>query len=243
MKIYLLILAVLLPLCCKAQGEKPVYDPTAAENYIKMHKQQRTLLLARSGLEQANKTIHEELHITGTKYKEMADSIDKYRKAFDILDLCIQSLKTGFDVYNTFTSVSDGIQEYVRLMNIYKQECLARGNINADDLEILAIFNSALSDTRDDIDEIYASVVDIIGWATARVPISSPVYLQLVIRLDDSLDDLRKTINGATRDMRRYLTIRLGYYKKGLHRQRAKIDIARDAFGRWHTAGRLDLSR
>lgn len=82
-------------------------DIPTIEAYINDHKKQRSLLLARSTLEESNKLLHQASKVTHRKYRDVNWELDKYTKAFDVIDLVYNTVSTGFNVYRTYDTVSD----------------------------------------------------------------------------------------------------------------------------------------
>ena len=86
------VLLALLPGIAKAQW---TFDIVSVEAYINDHKKQRSLLLARSTLEYSNKLLHEYSRKEVGGYKELNVDLDRYTRAFDIIDVMYQSLRTA----------------------------------------------------------------------------------------------------------------------------------------------------
>lgn len=82
-------------------------DIPTIEAYINDHKKQRSLLLARSTLEESNKLLHQASKVTHREYRDVNLELDKYTKAFDVIDLVYNTVSTGFNVYRTYDTVSD----------------------------------------------------------------------------------------------------------------------------------------
>lgn len=59
---------------------------------------QRSLLLARSTLEYSNKLLHEYSREEIGEYKELNVDLDRYTRAFDVIDVMYQSLRTVLNV-------------------------------------------------------------------------------------------------------------------------------------------------
>ena len=111
------VLFALLPGIAKAQW---TFDIVSVEAYINDHKKQRSLLLARSTLEYSNQLLHEYSSEEVGKYKELNVDLDKYTRAFDIIDVMYQSLRTVLNVKSTYQTVSDRISDYKNLL----EDCL-----------------------------------------------------------------------------------------------------------------------
>lgn len=107
-----LLLITLFPNTALAQWG---FDAVSVEAYINDHKKQRSLLLARSTLEYSNQLLHEYSSEEVGKYKELNVDLDKYTRAFDIIDVMYQSLRTVLNVKSTYQTVSDRISDYKNL--------------------------------------------------------------------------------------------------------------------------------
>ena len=131
-----LVLFALLPGIAKAQW---TFDIVSVEAYINDHKKQRSLLLARSTLEYSNKLLHEYSSKEVGSYKELNIDLDRYTRAFDVIDVMYQSLRTVLNVKNTYTSVSDRIGDYKSLLEDFNAKILKRGRIESADTLIISI--------------------------------------------------------------------------------------------------------
>lgn len=116
----LLLLLAVLDTHVKAQWN---FDIPVVEAYINDHKQQRSLLLARSTLELSNQLLHEYSSDAAVGYKELNIDFDKYTRAFDVIDVLYQSLRTSLNVYSTYNTVSDRIGDYKNLLGDYRKRC------------------------------------------------------------------------------------------------------------------------
>ena len=80
------LLVLFLGMPCKLLAQVPRDIPTI-EAYINDHKKQRSLLLARSVLEESNQLLHQASEVTHREYRDINIELDKYTRAFDIIDL------------------------------------------------------------------------------------------------------------------------------------------------------------
>lgn len=134
--IFGLILMLLVPLSAKAQWS---FDIGTVEAYINDHKQQRSLLLARSTLEHSNKLLHEYSRKETVGYKELNVDLDKYSRAFDVIDVMYQSLRTALNVHSTYREVSDRISDYKAMLEDFNEKVIKRKHIELADTLILSI--------------------------------------------------------------------------------------------------------
>ena len=87
-------LLALIPTSAKAQFG---FDVVSVEAYINDHKEQRSLLLVRSTLEASNKLLHDYSSDANIGYKDINKELDKYTRAFDVIDVLYQSLRTSLN--------------------------------------------------------------------------------------------------------------------------------------------------
>ena len=74
------------------------FDVASVEAYINDHKQQRSLLLVRSTLEHSNQLLHDYSSEANIEYRDINKMLDRYTRAFDIIDILYQSLRTSLNV-------------------------------------------------------------------------------------------------------------------------------------------------
>src|SRR5574344_2750752 len=113
-----MLIVLLSPLKMMAQWG---FDVVSVEAYINDHKKQRSLLLARSTLEAGNTLLHEYSADATHDYKELNVDLDKYTRAFDVIDVIYQSVRTGMNIYSTYNTVSDRIKDYKEMLEDYKE--------------------------------------------------------------------------------------------------------------------------
>lgn len=231
------VLLALLPGIAKAQW---TFDVVSVEAYINDHKKQRSLLLARSTLEYSNKLLHQYSRKEVDGYKEVNIDLDRYTRAFDVIDVMYQSLRTVLNVKNTYTTVSDRIGDYKRLLEDFNEKILRRGRIEPSDALILTINEKAIRDIAHEGEQLYKSVSDLVLYATGAAACSTSDLLMVLEAVNKSLDDIERHLNRAYIETWRYIQVRIGYWKEKIYRTRTKQEIIDGAFGRWRGAGRLD---
>ncbi len=149
-------LLALLPSSMYAQFS---FDVTSVEAYINDHKEQRSLLLVRSTLEASNKLLHDYSGDANKGFRDINKELDKYTRAFDVIDVLYQSLRTSLNVYNTYENISDRIGDYKDMLSDFKEKCLERGNIVSTDTMIVTINMRALAKIAESHELIDAKVV------------------------------------------------------------------------------------
>lgn len=232
-----LALLALLPGVAKAQW---TFDVVSVEAYINDHKKQRSLLLARSTLEYSNRLLHEYSRKEVGGYKELNVDLDRYTRAFDVIDVMYQSLRTVLNVKDTYHSVSDRIGDYKTMLEAFHEKILKRGRIEPSDALILTINEKAIRDIAREGEHLYKSVSDLVLYATGAAACSTNDLLMILESVNKSLDDIERHLNRAYIETWRYIQVRTGYWKSKIYRERTKREILDGAFGRWRSAGRLD---
>lgn len=170
-------LLALLPDVAKGQW---TFDIVSVEAYINDHKKQRSLLLARSTLEYSNQLLHEYSREETGKYKEVNIDLDRYTRAFDVIDVMYQSLRTVLNVKDTYSSVSDRIGDYKTMLEAFHEKILKHGNIEPSDALILTINEKAIRDIANEGEHLYKSVSDLVLYATGAAACSTSDLLMVL---------------------------------------------------------------
>lgn len=231
-----MLLLLLIPSVTRAQYG---FDVTSVEAYIYDHKEQRSLLLVRSTLEASNMLLHDYTSDANGDYKEINVELDKYTRAFDIIDVMYQTLRTSLNIYDTYGTVSERISDYKDMLEDFKTKCLERGNIVSTDTLIITINMAALSKITEEGENLYRSVSDLVLYATGAAACSTSDLLMVLSSINTSLDNIKKHLNVAYFETWKYIQVRIGYWKRQVYRAKTKQEIINDAFGRWRGAGYL----
>ena len=232
----LICLLTLLPSAAKAQVG---FDAVSIEAYIKDHKQQRSLLLVRSTLEASNKLLHDYSGDANIGLSDINKELDKYTRAFDVIDVLYQSLRTSLNVYSTYEGVSDRISDYKKLLDDYNQKVIKRKRISLADTILIGINRRAIENIANEGEYLYKSVSDLVLYATGAAACSTADLLVVLESINTSLDNIEKHLNKSYFESWRYIQVRIGYWKEKVYRTKSKQQILEDAFGRWRVAGKL----
>ena len=229
-----LLLITLFPNTALAQWG---FDAVSVEAYINDHKKQRSLLLARSTLEYSNQLLHEYSSEEVGKYKELNVDLDKYTRAFDIIDVMYQSLRTVLNVKSTYQTVSDRIGDYKKLLEDYNSKVLKRNRLALQDTVIIRISLRCIDRISAEGKGLYRSVSDLVLYATGAAACSTSDLMLVLESINTSLDNIKKLLNAAYFDTWRYIQVRIGYWKESIYTPRSRSLIIEDAFGRWRQSG------
>jgi len=232
--ILILLLFMMVPQMTKAQW---AFDFVSVEAYINDHKKQRSLLLARSTLELSNQLLHEYSSDATVEYKTLNVDLDKYTRAFDVIDVLYQSLRTSLNVYSTYNTVSDRITDYKNLLEDYREKVIERNKIGVSDTIIISVNLRCIQKIADEGQHLYRSVSDLVLYATGAAACSTSDLLLVLESINTSLDNIERHLNRSYFETWRYIQLRMGYWKEAVYRTKTKRQLIDDAFGRWREAG------
>lgn len=213
------------------------FDVLSVEAYIHDHKKQRSLLLARSTLEHSNKLLHQYSCEEIEGYKELNFDLDKYTRAFDVIDVMYQSLRTAFNVKDTYKSVSERLVDYKKLLTDFNDKVVKRKHIELADTLILSINARAIRNITHDGEHLLKSMNDLVLYATGAAACSTADLLFVLDEINNSLDGIERHLNRSYYETWRYIQLRMGYWKEKVYRTRTKKQIIDNAFERWRNAG------
>lgn len=228
--IVLLMVVTLSPDKAKAQWS---FDVGTVEAYIADHKNQRSLLLARATLEQSNKILHGYSADAAKDYKELNFDLDKYTRAFDIIDLLYQSLRTSVNVYSTYNTISDRIIDYKRMLSEYNEKVLKRNRMELADTVIIKISYRCIDRIGKEGQNLYRSVSDLLLYATGAAACSTADLMFVLESINTGLDNIRFLLNSAYFDTWRYIQVRIGYWKESVYLPKSRSLLLEGAFKRW----------
>ena len=230
MRKYLFLLLMLLPMVAKAQWN---FDFTSVEAYINDHKKQRSLLLARSTLEAGNTLLHEYSADATHDYKELNVDLDKYTRAFDVIDVIYQSVRTGMNVYSTYNTISTRISDYKKMLEDYNAKVLQRGKFEMSDTLIITINLRLIDHVADEGKQLYRSVRELALYVTGAAACSTSDLMLLLESINSNLDNIEIHLNKAYFETWRYIQLRMGYWKSEIYRSQTKLQITTGAMERW----------
>ena len=224
----------MIPGVSKAQWS---FDVGSVEAYIADHKTQRSILLARATLEQSNNILHEYSADAAEDFKILNFDLDKYTRAFDVIDVMYNSLRTAMNVYSTYNTVSDRITDYKKLLNDYNEKILQKNRMALSDTIVITISMRCINRILDESKTLYKSVCDLVLYATGAAACSTSDLLMVLDCINYSLDNIKMHLNSAYFDTWRYIQVRIGYWKESVYRNKPRSVILEEAFGRWRDSG------
>ena len=214
-------------------------DITTLEAYINDHKNVRSMLLARSTLELSNSLLHDYSKTAAVEYKELNIDLDKYTRAFDVIDVLYNSLRTSMNAYDTYNTVSTRIRDYKKLLEDYNEKVLKRGKYSITDTLIISVNYRMIDNIYKEGQELYKSLSDLVLYATGAAACSTSELMMVMSSINYSLDRIELYLNRAYFKTWQYVQLRMGYWKESIYRSKTRREILDGAFGRWREAGLL----
>jgi hypothetical protein len=240
MKRHAIILTILFLIPAIAMKAQWSFDIASIEAYINDHKKQRSLLLARSTLEYSNKLLHEYSREETVGYKALNMDLDKYARAFDVIDVMYQSLRTVLNVKDSYETIRERLSDYEKLMRDFNEKIIQRKRIELADTVLIGIQARAIRNIADEGEHLYKSFTDLVLYATGAAACSTADLLVVLDAINLSLDNIQSHLNRSYFDTWRYVQVRIGYWKEKVYRRKSIKEMADDAFSRWRVAGKLD---
>lgn len=232
------LLVLFLGMPCKLLAQVPRDIPTI-EAYINDHKKQRSLLLARSVLEESNQLLHQASEVTNREYRDINIELDKYTRAFDIIDLVYSTVSTGFNVYRTYDDVSEKLGKYKDLLSEYNKKIIKRKRIESADTLLLTVNARAVRNLSAECRNLYSSVAVLAAYASGQVCCTTASMMLMVENVNKSLDRIKEIVNAAYFQTWKFIQARTSYWKGELYRSKTLREMAGEALGRWKGAGKL----
>ncbi len=236
LKVLTMVLMILMLSPDKAKAQWS-FDVGTVEAYIADHKNQRSLLLARATLEQSNKILHGYSADAAKDYKELNFDLDKYTRAFDIIDLLYQSLRTSMNVYSTYNTISNRIIDYKKMLSEYNEKVLKRNRMELADTIIIKISYRCIDRIGKEGQNLYRSVSDLLLYATGAAACSTADLMLVLESINTGLDNIRFLLNSAYFDTWRYIQVRIGYWKESVYLPKSRSLLLEGAFKRWRESG------
>ena len=128
-------------------------------------------------------------------FKELNVDLDKYTRAFDVIDILYQSLRTSLNVYSTYNSVSDRVGDYKDLLNDYYTKVVERNRMELHDTLIIGISLRCVERIAEDGKQLYRSMSDLVLYATGAAACSTSDLLLVLESINQGLDNIERHLN------------------------------------------------
>ena len=228
-------LFIAIPHSCFAQLG---FDHVSVMALVDDHKRIRSVLLARSSMEQANELLHQYSRTAAVDYDSLNVKLDKYTKCFDIIDIIYTSGMTVVNVRDTYKDVSDRIVKLKNLIETFVNECTLKGNILSSDTIIIGACRRAVSQVGNDGQDLIYSLVELAQYASGLRHMTTAELFLVLGNINSSLDNIRTTIDHAYYVIWKYVTMRTHFFKRELYQAKTLGELCNDAFSRWRRVTR-----
>lgn len=238
-----LILASLL-LLTSLIGYAQSYDFPSMEALITDHKQVRSMMITRNMMEHANELLHQKSAETNTTYKAINDSLDKYTRYFEMIDLIYTSCATIFNIKNTYDDLSSRVSDFATLNERYLRFCVEKKSVTASDTIILNCYVRIVDSVQSDMSGLYTSLADLVAYATGAATCTTAHLMYIFTNINNYLDHLRAVIKKEYYILWKYMRIRMTFWKPSLYKYKKKDreTILNESLRRWHEARKASLT-
>lgn len=225
------LLLTLVPMVGRAQW---IFDFLSVEALIDDHKRVRSVLQARSGLEQANELLHQYSKEACVDYDSLNVKLDKYTKCFDVIDVIYNSGVMVVNVKNTYSDVSDKISQLTTLVEDFMNQCTLRGNIVSSDTVIVGACRRCVDQVSEDGQQLVNSLYELAQYASGLRHITTEGLLTVIGSINESLDNIRGSIDHTYYVIWKYITIRTHYFKPAvMYNAKTLGEMCGSAIERW----------
>lgn len=238
--IYIIGLVLLAFVTVPGQGYAQMwaFDIGSVEALIDDHKNVRSVLMARSGMEQANKLLHDYAQTAAVDYDSLNVKLDKYTKCFDVIDVIYNSGMTVMNVYTTTSDVTQRVGELEQLIEKFVSQCTSRGNIVSSDTIIIGACRRCVEQVISDGQSLTASLVELAQYASGLRHMTTAQLLIVIGSINDALNSIRDCVDHTYYVIWKYVTIRTHYFKRTLYNSKTIQEMCNDAFSRWRSVTR-----
>lgn len=231
------LLFVFAPVGMRSQSYIP--DFASIEAFIHEHKQIRSVLLARSNLEVANKVLHKNSMETGVEFDSLNVKLDKYTKCFNIIDNIYNGVVTVSNAVQTGQDVSEKIGKMTTLIGDFVELRTLRGDILSSDDVIFTACQRSVSRVADEVDDLLLSLGELSQYVIKEGgrEITSEGLFTVFSSINEHLDNIRAYVDECYNTVWKYIYMRTHFFKKAHYQAKTIREMAHDAahaaFERW----------
>ena len=190
-------------------------------------------------MEESNALLHKASKVTHREYRDINLELDKYTRAFDIIDLVYSTVSTGFNVYRTYDNVSEKIGKYKTMLEDFNEKMIQRGRIESADTLLLAVNARAVANLAEECQNLYSSVCVLAAYASGQVCCTTASLMLMIDNINKSLDRIKDIVNSAYYQTWKFIQARMSYWKAEIYCSKTIRQMATEAFDRWMEAGNI----
>lgn len=240
----IMLAAVLSVLPTKAYGQLGVDDWLSIEAGIYTHKKAGSKVLFRQAQEGLNTALMGQVKTSSGEYKKIHEALDKYYQAFNWVQLSLNALASGVQIYTDVSAIGNDVVKLADLLIDFTNYCEEHGiNVN-ECLGVYASFNEYGNIIVSDCEEVYDIALGFAQPILTKSATTQQVLLG-VTSIAEAVHKARKDIDRLYRSLYNIIMLRRGYWNPNwghfmVHHKRVYTN---DALDRWHQAMSRNLEK
>ena len=236
MKRNIIRLILLVAFMISAAGVQAQNDPTSLEAMIQNHKQVRGLLEIRLAAEVGVLKYHKINAQKVNDYRVVSDTLDRYRRCMNIVDLILKTGATAFHTVNASKRVTANVKGYWELVDTYTNKILLHGAVWPSDTIILTTSKKTVNTIEEEAKQLmssYNEFATLIGGKNSPKETKVLDMMECLDKINTSIDNIDDCIAAAYTELWGYMTVRMGFWKKEIYRAKSMQEILNGAYGDW----------
>lgn len=272
MKTKLLIIA--LSLCSSiAVAQSPMASDILTMEMLRMnHTTSHTSIAFATALESANSLLHKNMRNSAEDYKKINAALDKYYKAFEVIDAVLAGANLAGNVWETISLIKERIEDVDDLVKMYREqvnirmkkhlemlnnngkvwnkakgiyESFKEGSfvITPDDTIIYTTSAKMVNNIINDCDKIGNSALTLAAFATGKMAFKTYDVTVNFNLINKRLDNIKRSVDDCYLTLWTYITLRRHLWTPIHKHEVNKPEICKNALDRWKGAAVEALSR
>ena len=236
MKRYFIRFILLAAFMISAVGANAQNDPGSLEAMIQNHKKVRGLLEIRLAAEAGLLKYHKINAQKVNDYRVVSDTLDRYRRCMNIVDLILKTGATAFHTVNASKRVTANVTGYWELVDTYTNKILLHGAVWPSDTIILTTSKKTVNAIEEEAKQLmssYNEFVTLVGGKNSPKESKVLDMMECLDKINTSIDNIDDCIAAAYTELWGYMTVRMGFWKKEIYRAKSMQEILNGAYGDW----------
>lgn len=197
------------------------------------HRRVRKVLQARALLEESNKKLHESSKDANLEYDSLNLKLDKYMMCFDIIDVIYNGAVCVVNATTTAKNISEEVKDMSKMLKDFTEKCVMRGDILSSDTIISNTCIRCITMIVGESEELIKSIIELSQYASGLRSITTTILLLVIDEINDTLNNIRRSIDHCYYVVWKYIYMRLHYFKPRVFQARNIHEMAADALERW----------
>lgn len=236
MKRYIIRFFLLAAFIFTTIGVQAQNDPASLEAMIQNHKQVRGVLEVRLAAEVGLLKYHKINAEKVNDYRVVSDTLDRYRRCMNIVDLILKTGATAFHTVNASKRVTANVKGYWELVDTYTNKILLHGAVWPSDTIILTTSKKTVNAIEEEAKQLmssYNEFVTLLGGKNSPKETKVLDMMECLDKINTSIDNIDDCIAAAYTELWGYMTVRMGFWKKEIYRAKSMQEILNGAYGDW----------